>query len=57
MMVLGLLLIPIIIGGVVFADQLVGGLPDYLGGKNAYSPSFFTMKIFLASIGVSYNFV
>jgi len=32
MMVLGLLLIPIIIGGVVFADQLVGGLPDYLGG-------------------------
>ena len=52
MMILGLLLIPILIGGVVFADQLVGGLPDYLGGKNAYSPSFFTMKIFLASIGV-----
>ena len=52
MMVLGLLLIPILIGGTVFADQLVGGLPEYLGGKNAYSPSFFTMKIFLASIGV-----
>jgi uncharacterized membrane protein YfcA len=48
--VLGLMLLPILIGGVVFADDIAGGLPHYLGGKTAYSPSFFTMKIFIASI-------
>ncbi len=52
LLVLGLLLLPILIGGVVFADQLVGGLPQYLGGKTAYSPSFFTMRVFLASIAI-----
>ncbi|MBU0993897.1 MAG: sulfite exporter TauE/SafE family protein [Proteobacteria bacterium] len=50
LLVLGLLLLPIFIGGVVFADEIVGGLPQYIGGKTAYSPSFFTMGIFIASI-------
>jgi uncharacterized protein len=50
LLVLGLLLLPILIGGIVFADEIAGGLPHYLGGKTAYSPSFFTMKIFIASI-------
>ena len=50
LMVLGLFLLPIIIGGIAFADQLATGMPDVLGGKKAYSPSFFTTGIFLASI-------
>ncbi len=50
MLVLCLMLLPIILGGVVFADQLGGSLPDIIGGKKAYSPAFFTTSIFLASI-------
>ena len=52
MAVLGLLLIPIILGGVAFADEISGALPSVLGGKNTYCPSFYTTTIFLASIGV-----
>jgi hypothetical protein len=50
LLVLGLFLVPVIIGGIAFADQLAAGMPDVLGGKKAYSPSFFTTGIFLASI-------
>jgi uncharacterized protein len=50
LLVLGLMLLPILLGGIVFADEIAGELPKYLGGKTAYSPSFFTMKIFIASI-------
>ncbi len=50
LLVLGLFLVPVIIGGIAFADQLATGMPDVLGGKKAYSPSFFTTGIFLASI-------
>ena len=50
LLVLGLFLIPVILGGIAFADQLAAGMPDVLGGKKAYSPSFFTTGIFLASI-------
>jgi uncharacterized membrane protein YfcA len=50
LLVLGLMLLPILVGGIVFADEIAGELPKYLGGKTAYSPSFFTMKIFIASI-------
>ena len=46
LLLIGLLLIPIIIGGIAFADQL----PDVLGGKKAYAPSYFTPTIFFASI-------
>jgi len=49
--VLGLLLIPIILGGIAFADA-PGALPDMLGGKSAYAPAFYTPTIFFASIGV-----
>jgi len=47
---LGLLLLPILIGGVALADSLSGALPDFVGGKKAYSPAHFTMGIFVASI-------
>ncbi len=50
--ILGLLLVPIILGGVAYAQDLVGTLPDILGGKMAYSPAFYTPTIFFASIGV-----
>ncbi|OGQ95999.1 MAG: hypothetical protein A2521_14445 [Deltaproteobacteria bacterium RIFOXYD12_FULL_57_12] len=50
--ILALLLIPIIIGGVAFADEIATALPDVLGGKKAYSPAFYTNTIFFASIGV-----
>ena len=50
--VLGLLLIPIIFGGIAFADEIAGALPSILGGKKAYSPAFYTNTIFFASIGV-----
>jgi uncharacterized membrane protein YfcA len=50
LLVLGLFLLPVLIGGIAFADQLTTGIPDFLGGKKAYSPSFFTTGIFLASI-------
>ncbi|MFN2343996.1 MAG: sulfite exporter TauE/SafE family protein, partial [Desulfonatronovibrio sp.] len=44
--ILGILLIPCILGlSVAFA-----GLPDYLGGKYSYMPSFYSPSIFLVSI-------
>jgi len=52
MLILGLLLVPVALGGIAFADQLGGALPSFLGGKNAYSPAFFTTGIFLASIAI-----
>ncbi len=50
--ILGLLLLPILIGGIAFAGDLAAGLPQYIGGKNAFSPSSFTLVIFVSSIFV-----
>lgn len=50
LIVLGLLMLPIILGGIVFAEEVASGLPGFIGSKHAYSPSFFTMHIFIASI-------
>ncbi|MCB2186576.1 MAG: sulfite exporter TauE/SafE family protein [Deltaproteobacteria bacterium] len=50
MFILGLLLIPVVLGGVAFADQIGGALPQFLGGKKAYSPAFYSLGIFVASI-------
>lgn len=51
MLLLGFLLIPIILGGVVFADTTAAvNLPELLGGKKAYSPAFYSMGIFIVSI-------
>lgn len=50
--ILGLLLVPIILGGVAFADQLGDAIPQFIGGKKAYSPAFYTTGIFLASIAI-----
>jgi uncharacterized membrane protein YfcA len=50
MVVLGLLLIPVILGGIAFADQIGSTLPDVIGGKKAYSPAFYSSGIFVVSI-------
>ncbi len=50
--ILGLMLLPIILGGIAFADQVGEALPHFLGGKKAYSPAFYSTGIFLASIAI-----
>jgi uncharacterized protein len=45
-----LLLVPVILGGFVFADQAGSAIPDILGGKKAYSPAFYSTGIFIVSI-------
>ncbi|MFH1060676.1 MAG: sulfite exporter TauE/SafE family protein [Pseudomonadota bacterium] len=52
LIILGLLLVPIILGGVAFADQVSDTMPQFLGGKKAYSPAFYTTGIFLASVAI-----
>ncbi len=52
LVILGLLIVPIIIGGIAFADQIGGSLPDLLGGKKAYSPAFYNSFIFAVSIAI-----
>lgn len=48
--VLGLLTVPVILGGYAFASEITNVLPEVLGGKKAYSPAFYSMGIFIVSI-------
>jgi uncharacterized membrane protein YfcA len=50
MWLLALLLIPCILGGLAFADEISQALPSSIGGKEAYSPSYYSTFIFLVSI-------
>jgi uncharacterized membrane protein YfcA len=50
LIILVLLTIPCILGGIAFADEISGALPDILGGEHAYSPAFYSTGIFLVSI-------
>ncbi|MEW6427744.1 MAG: sulfite exporter TauE/SafE family protein [Thermodesulfobacteriota bacterium] len=52
LLLLGLLLLPVVIGGIAFAEDVAGVLPASIGGKTAYTPAFYTNLIFFASIGV-----
>ena len=52
MMILLLLLLPIALIGIAFADQVGDALPGVLGGKQAYGPAFYTTTIFVASVAV-----
>lgn len=52
LMGLALLLLPIGLIGVSHAEQIGQALPAMLGGKQAYSPAFYTPTIFAASIAV-----
>ncbi len=44
------LILPILFGGIVFADQISDTMPHFLGGKKAYSPAFYSTGIFVVSI-------
>jgi uncharacterized membrane protein YfcA len=50
MVLLGLLTVPVILGGIAFAEQISGALPEILGGNKAYSPAFYSTGIFVVSI-------
>ena len=50
--VLALLLLPVVLGGIVFAADVEEALPALLGSKQAYGPAHYTTLIFLASTGV-----
>lgn len=50
--VLFVLTLPIFVVGTVFADTVGEALPTMLGGKQAFSPAYYTTTIFLASIAV-----
>ena len=50
LIILALLILPIIAGGIAFADQIGETMPEFLGGKKAYSPAFYGTGIFIVSI-------
>jgi len=50
LMILGLLLIPVFLGGVAFADAVSQALPSFIGSKQAYGPAHYTNLIFGASV-------
>ena len=50
LIILMLLTIPVIWGGIAFAEQVGAALPELLGGKKAYSPAFYSTGIFIVSI-------
>ena len=52
LMLIGLMIIPIILIGIAFADDIGPALPNLLGGKKAYSPAFYSLGIFLVSIAI-----
>lgn len=49
---LALMLIPALLGGWAFADEIGQALPSVIGGKEAYSPSYYSLYIFFVSIFV-----
>ena len=52
LLLLLLLTVPVLLGGIVFADEITQALPDLLGGKKAYSPAFYSTGIFIISIAI-----
>jgi uncharacterized membrane protein YfcA len=49
---LGMMLLPIILIGVAYADQVGEALPAMLGSKQAFSPAYYSTTIFIASVAV-----
>lgn len=52
LMLIGLMIIPIILIGIAFAEDIGPAMPDLLGGKKAYSPAFYSLGIFIVSIAI-----
>ncbi|OGP60120.1 MAG: hypothetical protein A2V65_01875 [Deltaproteobacteria bacterium RBG_13_49_15] len=52
LLTLAFLTAPVLLIGIVFADEIGGALPHLLGGKTAYSPAYYSTFIFLVSIAI-----
>ena len=52
LIILGLLIVPVIVGGIAFADQVGEAMPEFLGGKKAYSPAYYGTFIFIVSVAI-----
>ena len=52
LMILALFLLPVAIGGIVFAEDVGNALPKLIGGKEAYGPNYYSIFIFLVSIAI-----
>ena len=52
LVILGLLIVPVILGGIAFAEPIGDVMPELLGGKKAYSPAFYGTFIFIVSIAI-----
>jgi uncharacterized protein len=50
LILLGLCLLPAVLGSIAFADPVSEALPHLLGGKETYSPAFYSNAIFIISI-------
>jgi len=50
LLIIGLLLLPVLFGGWILAEDMHTALPDVLGGEHAYSPAYYSLGIFLVSI-------
>jgi len=50
LLLLALCLLPILLGGLAFAERIGEALPSFIGGKEAYSPAFYSTGIFVVSI-------
>lgn len=50
LLIIGLLLLPVLTGGWVLAEDVQTALPDVLGGEHAYSPAYYSIGIFWVSI-------
>jgi hypothetical protein len=50
LIILALATVPVILGGIAFAEEIGGALPALIGGKETYSPAYYTTGIFIVSI-------
>jgi uncharacterized protein len=50
LIILALATVPVILGGIAFAEQISGALPSLIGGKETYSPAYYSTGIFIVSI-------
>ncbi|MFO7884780.1 MAG: sulfite exporter TauE/SafE family protein, partial [Desulfobacteraceae bacterium] len=48
--ILGLLIVPVILGSLAFATEVTDTLPGMIGGHHAYSPAYYSIGIFVVSI-------
>ncbi|MBM3131912.1 MAG: sulfite exporter TauE/SafE family protein, partial [Chloroflexi bacterium] len=48
--ILAMLIVPIFLIGIAFADDVGSNLPEMVGGKEAYGPSEYSLMIFAGSI-------